>query len=224
MPDHSDKKIIDSWNKNAKPWTDAVRNGEISSRVDVTNDAVIQAILDQRTTKVIDIGCGEGWLVRTLVEKGIDGLGIDVVPELIGKAEVEGIGQYRVLSYEDLSFKTLGERFETAVCNFSLIGKESVEHVFRQMPLILMPGGKLIIQTLNPANVEDNEMEGWRDGSWDGFSDRFTDPAPWYFRGIESWKALFFANGFESVEMREPHLPDSKVPASLILIGTCTLD
>lgn len=62
-------KIIDSWDKNAQPWMVAVREKQIESRNHVTDGAVIDAILSCSPRSVLDIGCGEGWLVRKLVRQ-----------------------------------------------------------------------------------------------------------------------------------------------------------
>src|ERR1700674_1682806 len=67
----SDARIVDSWRKNASPWTTAVRENQIASRALVTNKAIIDAVLSRSPRTVLDIGCGEGWLVRSLSEHGI---------------------------------------------------------------------------------------------------------------------------------------------------------
>ena len=61
--------------------------------------------------------------------------------------------------------------------------------------------------------------DGWRHGSWAGFSDDFSDPAPWYFRTVESWKKLLVEAGFRLLEMREPIHPGTGKPASVIFIA-----
>ena len=72
--DHlSDASIVDSWHKNASPWTDAVRGNQIESRALITNRAIIEAVLSRSPRTVLDIGCGEGWLVRALGEHGVRG-------------------------------------------------------------------------------------------------------------------------------------------------------
>ena len=67
----SDQKIIDSWKSNALPWVIAVRTNEIESRLLVTNKAIIDAVLAQAPKTVLDVGCGEGWLIRELKKAGI---------------------------------------------------------------------------------------------------------------------------------------------------------
>ncbi|MPW04285.1 hypothetical protein GCT19_01245 [Paraburkholderia sp. CNPSo 3155] len=59
----SDGKIIDSWQRDASPWTNAVRAGEIDSRRLVTDQAVLDAVLACDPATVLDLGCGEGWQV-----------------------------------------------------------------------------------------------------------------------------------------------------------------
>ena len=121
--------------------------------------------------------------------------GIDAINALVSKAKELGAGSYKVIEYEQMSDETISEKFDIAVCNFSLLGKESVEHIFKIIPSILNDGGAFIIQTLHP-NMSCGDLpyiDGWRTGSWDGFSSEFSDPAPWYFRTIESWFELFLS-------------------------------
>lgn len=214
-----DKKIIDSWSKNADPWTAAVRSGEIRSRTLVTNQAIVDAVTSRSPGTAIDIGCGEGWLVRALA--GIDMVGVDVVPGLVDQARSAGGGEFRVLSYEQIAAGELKVAFDVAVCNFSLIGKDAVEGLFRAARGFLKPGGALIVQTLHPVAAcgEAAYQDGWREGSWAGFSDDFADPPPWYFRTLGSWVRLYSDNGFRLLEMREPIHPETGRPASVILIG-----
>jgi len=217
----SDARIIDSWRKNASPWTDAVRGNQIESRALVTNRAIIDAVMSRAPRTVLDIGCGEGWLVRSLAEHGVRGTGVDVVPALIEQATSAGGGEFRVASYEDIAAGELDITVDVVVANFSLIGKESVEGIVRRAPELLEENGALIIQTLHPivAGAGLPYEDGWRDGSWAGFSDEFSDPAPWYFRTLESWKSLLSDAGFKIVEVREPVHPGTGKPASVIFIA-----
>lgn len=221
MTSYSDKNIIDSWTQNAKPWVGAVRNHEIESRSLITNEAIVDTILGKKPQKVLDIGCGEGWLARELSNSGIETYGIDVVPELVEEANKRGGGTFRVLSYEDVSKDTIKEKFDVVVCNFSLLGNESVTKIFKCVPDLLKEDGYFIVQTIHPiSGCGDAEYkDGWRKGSWTGFSDNFTNPPPWYFRTLETWKELFQMNGFSLGEILEPLNPKTKTFASIIFIG-----
>jgi 2-polyprenyl-3-methyl-5-hydroxy-6-metoxy-1,4-benzoquinol methylase len=222
MTPMSDAKIIESWHTNAAPWTDAVRNDEIESRRLVTNAAIVDAVLSREPETVLDVGCGEGWLARAVGARGVRVTGIDVVPALIDRAREQGGADFRVLSYEALAAGGLGGRFDVAVANFSLLGEHSVDAVVHAMPGLLTPGGALIVQTLHPvvATGEAPYVDGWRAGSWIGFSGAFSDPAPWYFRTISSWIRLITTSGLRVAEMREPINPNTGKPASLILVAS----
>ena len=217
----SDASIVNSWRKNAAPWTDAVRGNQIESRTLVTNHAIVEAVLSRAPRTVLDIGCGEGWLVRSLAEHGVSGTGVDAVPELIDQATRAGSGKFRVASYEQIAAGELDIKVDVVVANFSLIGKESVEGIVRRAPQLLAEDGALVIQTLHPvvAGTGLPYEDGWRQGSWAGFSDEFSDPAPWYFRTLESWKSLLTDAGFGAIEVREPIHPGTRRPASVIFIA-----
>lgn len=215
-----DAKIVESWNRNALPWTVAVREKRIESRKQVTDRAIVDSILDCSPHSVLDIGCGEGWLVRELAARNIDAVGVDVVPAIIEAAQRAG-GDFRVMSYEEIAAGKLGVSGDVVVCNFSLLGKDSVEGLFRASPSLLTSQGSFVVQTVHPA-IACGDLpyrDGWREDSWTGFGIDFCDPPPWYFRTMASWIKLFVDSGFRLREVREPLRPDTQKPASVIFVG-----
>ncbi len=221
----SDEKILDSWHKNAAPWSLAVREGQIDSRRLVTDSAIVGAVEEYGRAytrpSVLDIGCGEGWLARALSKKDMVVTGVDAVPALIETARNAGGGHFHTLSYEDIANGGLSLNVDIAVSNFALLGCESVQGVFAAVPARLNPAGLFFVQTLHPLSAcgELAYRDGWRHGSWDGFSDAFTDPAPWYFRTLQSWVKLFSDAGMRLLEIREPPHPKTGKPASIIFIA-----
>src|SRR5690606_13997215 len=150
MKQFDDEKILDSWKKNASQWTAAVRGGQIQSRKSVTNKAIIEAVLSRSPESIIDIGCGEGWLVRELAPKMTRSVGIDAVPALIDQDKITGGGEFLVATYDDIARGTIKDLFDVAICNFSLIGQESVELLFSCIASLLKPDGVFIVQKLHP--------------------------------------------------------------------------
>ncbi len=221
MAELDEQKIIQSWRINAGSWTHAVREERIESRKLVTNQAIVDTILRYHPATVLDVGCGEGWLARKLAEQGAQVVGIDVIPALIESARRLGGGDFQVCSYEELANGCLRRQFDGIVCNFSLLGNESVANLFRAMPALLHDGGHVFVQTLHPyiACGDTPYTDGWRPGSWTGFGSEFSDPAPWYFRTVASWVRLFIDSGLALVELLEPLHPETNKPASIVFVG-----
>jgi 2-polyprenyl-3-methyl-5-hydroxy-6-metoxy-1,4-benzoquinol methylase len=217
----NDQKIIDSWYKNATPWVTAIQEHQIESRRLVTDRAIVDAVVSRGRKKILDLGCGEGWLTRELATRGMEVLGTDIVPELIEQARTIGNQRFKLASYQEIATGKLAEKFDVVVANFSLLGNNSVKDLFQSMPSLLAPHGIFVIQTLHPmiACGDLPYIDGWRQSSWAGFSDNFIDPAPWYFRTLKTWIELYISNGLAIVEIREPINPLTNKPAAAIFIG-----
>ena len=219
-----EQRILRSWAHNAAVWTEVVRRQGIASRKLATDQAILDVLTRAAPRRLLDIGCGEGWLTRRMAEQGVDCWGIDAEPALIAAARAEGGGEFFVCDYFDLPqwrVSDESEAFDVCVCNFSLIGEASTEAVFAAAAARLTPGGRLIVQTIHPCFVSSDAAyaSGWRDGSWAGFDTRFTDPAPWYFRTLANWIDLYTRHGFTLWALHEPRMPGTNRPASLILDG-----
>jgi len=214
----AEEAILRVWHDSAAPWARAVREGRIASRRQVTDAAVAAAVCAHSPRRVIDLGCGEGWLVRALAGQGIDVLGVDAVPALVDAARAAGGGRYRVMDYTAIAAGDLCERADVVVCNFSLLGDESVDALLRATPSLLSPAGVLVIQTLHPWSAcgEAPYRDGWREGSWAGCGDGFGEAAPWYFRTLAGWQQSFLAAGLALVGMGEPLHPETGRPASIL--------
>lgn len=81
-----EEALLASWQHNAQAWIAAVRGGAIASRRQVTDQAILLAILGRQPQRVLDLGCGEGWLLRALGERGIQAVGVDADPALVQAA------------------------------------------------------------------------------------------------------------------------------------------
>lgn len=207
-----------SWDANAAAWRDAVRERRIASRR-VTDAAIVSAVRDRHPARVLDLGCGEGWLARTLSEDGVEVVGVDGSATLIDAANALGGATFRVLSYDDIVNEpaSLGQTFDVIVANFSILD-DRAETLFRALAQSLATDGSLIVQTLHPAFAGDGvDADGWRTETFARMEGDWREPMPWYFRTIASWLRAFADAGYILREMREPALPDQP-PASIIFV------
>lgn len=124
------------------------------------------------------------------------------------------------MSYEDIADGKLCGNVDVAVCNFSLLGESATENLLAEISTASI-AKSLVIQTLHPITACGDlpYADGWREGSWSGFSNDFRDPVPWFFRTIEGWLKLIAATGWQLIEHREPIHPDTLKPASIIFIA-----
>ena len=222
MDDDREAALIWSWMANADAWTRAVREGRIESRRVATDAAIVGAVLERKPGRVLDLGCGEGWLMRELAAHGVDVVGLDVAMELVVAAEETGGGRYRCCSYDEVvdDPTRAGGPYDVIACNFSLLGAELVP-LLRALRENLDAGGALVIQTVHPwtACGEEPYADGWRTETFAGFGGEFAEPMPWYFRTGASWMDALRESGFQVATLREPIHPGTGRPASLLLVA-----
>lgn len=216
------KSLAGSWDKNAGNWTKAVREGQIPSRRAGTDDAIVAAICDRKPARLLDVGCGEGWLIRRVVKAlSCQAVGIDGSASLIEDARSsDPKGDYRVLGYAALiaGTESLGDPFDAIVFNYAILDEDATGLLSAVKPL-LEPGGCVIIQTLHPHTQVGPYRDGWRTEDFSAFENPDWQPMPWYFRTLESWHAALRDSGLVLTGLAEPVAEDGEQPLSLIL--TC---
>jgi len=213
-------RLIRSWTGNAAAWTAAVRDGRIESRRLATDAAILDALRALRPARVLDVGCGEGWLCRALAAHGIEAVGMDVSAPLVDAARAAGSGRFEVLPYAGLAdaARRLGS-FDALACNFALL-EEDIVPMLRDLHVLLAPGGHLVIQTVHPWTACGDEAyrDGWRLEDFAAFGDQaFPEPMPWYFRTLATWLANLDDAGYRVDRLREPAHPGTARPLSLLL-------
>jgi 2-polyprenyl-3-methyl-5-hydroxy-6-metoxy-1,4-benzoquinol methylase len=176
-----------------------------------------------RETRVLDVGCGEGWLARAIAPHGCRVVGIDASEALIASARDLGGGTFVAMTYDAIaaSTATLGAPFDVAVCNFSLLEAE-LAPLLDALHGVIGADGRLVIQTVHPwiACGDAPYVDGWREETFASFGGGFAASMPWYFRTLASWVDAIGASRFAIGRIVEPVDAESGRPLSLLIEAT----
>ena len=107
----------------------------------------------ERGERVLDFCCGPGFHLEELLRAGLQAAGFDLSPELIALARRRGPavrGDMRAVPYAGGFGAVLS--FFTTIGYFDDAGNELV---FREINRLLAPGGRFLVDYLNPAEVRE---------------------------------------------------------------------
>ncbi len=122
---------------------------------DHTNSYILNKLLsllgNNRTSIILDLGCGNGWVVRALLKEGFNVYGTDASVDGINIANQLNPGRFALqdLSSENLPISLSNLHFDT------IISTEVIEHLydprkfieFAKRTLLKNGGGELILST-----------------------------------------------------------------------------
>lgn len=112
-----------------------------------------------RDVKILDVGCGQGLLAKTLKENGFTTIsGVDwLPPEKVSFKEcLRSYSTINLNECESLGFPK--SSFDVIICSDVLEHLENPSRIIRQMTDILKPEGQLVITIPNATNI----FQRWR--------------------------------------------------------------
>lgn len=213
------REIKKSWEKNAEEWIKAIQEETISSRK-FTNKAILKIIKDSSSKNALDLGCGEGWLSRALLQMNINATGIDANKDLIAEAERRDPSNYLQISFEEIIEGKIvpNAPFDVAIFNFCIYFKSELKTLLKQTLKFVAPKGFIVIQTVHPFFLIQNQLpykSQWLTDSWKGLSNKFKDGHSWYARTFENWFDLLSSLENTELSVKEV-LNDLNMPVSII--------
>lgn len=132
---------------------------------------------------VLDLGCGDGRLVRMMLEKGATVEGIDTSSRWIDQCKKNFVGEkgvgFHVADGADLSLFS-DASFDVVVMNMVLINipdKTTIQRIFKEVSRVLRGDGRLLFTVLHPLTVMGEESLTENHVLGEGFS-YFNDGSP----------------------------------------------
>jgi 2-polyprenyl-3-methyl-5-hydroxy-6-metoxy-1,4-benzoquinol methylase len=102
---------------------------------------------------VVDIGCGQGDLVRLLLADGYDAMGIDVSPQQVAIAQAAGLELIHEGDYREILPKRSGQLAAVVATDLlEHLTKPEVLETFDRVAAALMAGGVFIARVPNAAS------------------------------------------------------------------------
>lgn len=111
--------------------------------------SVLDLLGDVSGQRILDLGCGDGVLTASLVEKGASALGVDSSPEMIADAIARGLDA-SVMDATALSFE---DEFDAVFTNAVLHWIKDHDAVLAGVHRALKPGGRFVGEFGGHGNI-----------------------------------------------------------------------
>ncbi len=144
------KKPDTSWGKEAEWYSDHLEEADTyHAKVILPN--VERIVGARKGLKILEIGCGEGFIARHLAKTGAEVTACDISRELIdiGK-EKGGNVTYKVSKAEDLEWVT-AKSMDTVLAVLTLQNMERIEPVFSGVARVLKSDGRFVFILNHPV-------------------------------------------------------------------------
>ena len=155
--DLSDTKA--KWEKTSQVWLDFYETSR-DDKGDMNREFIIDPALwkqfgDVNGLKILDAGCGNGYLSRQLARQGAKVVGVDISKNFIGyckkKEKEEQLGcEFFSGSLTDMPFLD-SDYFDMVVSNIVMVDVQDYKAAFKEINRILKPKGRFVWSNLHPC-------------------------------------------------------------------------
>jgi 2-polyprenyl-3-methyl-5-hydroxy-6-metoxy-1,4-benzoquinol methylase len=142
------------WDENAQFWIEIIRENRDRYRTGLTNQAVQDAAGQVDGARILDAGCGEGYLSRFFADRGAKVTGIDFSTELIEAARNHKLTAELPVSFDVGSVDALPydeSTFDLVLCNHVMNDLQDPQLAISEFARVLRPDGRVVIMMLHPC-------------------------------------------------------------------------
>jgi SAM-dependent methyltransferase len=138
-------------------WTAMIRDEINPFRTYVTDPALFKRLDSwEIATSILEIGCGEGYIVRRLAQQGQRVTGFDLSLPLLEAAQNSDRSNAAYVNGDALHLPFASESFEAAVSNFLIIELPDPAEAIGEVARVLKVGGRFLFQIVHPFCFTDN--------------------------------------------------------------------
>ena len=122
--------------------------------------SLVEALQPQAGERILDLGCGDGFLTQRIAESGATIVGVDSSPQMIRRRQGAGCGRAVYASGEALPFD---QEFDAVFSNAALHWMNDQDAVLRGVHRALKPGRPLRGRMWGPGkHRRDSRGAAWR--------------------------------------------------------------
>ena len=190
----TDEVVGKAWDRGAEEWfTRYTEFGDLNRQY-VIDPTIFRILGRVERKRILDAGCGNGYLCRLLSKKGAQMVGVDVSARSIGIAEDFEREEAMSIEYHVGSICNLtmfdNKAFDAVVSNLVLQDLQDIDRAMKELHRVLRLEGRLVFSIMHPC-FSSSPVHGWVRKPVD--SDRKEDRLYWkvdrYFdRSIEEWQ------------------------------------
>lgn len=138
-------------------WTAMIRD-EINPFRKYVSDPALFSRLDTWTkpVSILELGCGEGYVVRRLNQQGHTVTGFDLSLPLLDAAQTADQHHSNFVNGDVLQLPFCDGAFEAAVSNFLIIELPDPAVAVAEVARVLKPGGRFLFEIVHPFCFTDN--------------------------------------------------------------------
>ncbi|MFX1482586.1 MAG: class I SAM-dependent methyltransferase [Promethearchaeota archaeon] len=160
-----DEKIREQWERNAEAFSGLIEGRGTPHHRKILNPCVERLLGDVKDKKLLDAGCGEGYLARHYAKKGAVVIAVDLSKHLIETSKQLTSNEevdidYRVDSICHLE-SVLDDEFDLVLSNLVLLNVPCLEDAISEFYRVLKEGGVLVFSVVHPA------FNFYGPGSWE---------------------------------------------------------
>jgi trans-aconitate methyltransferase len=112
-------------------------------------ESLLEALEPRPRERILDLGCGDGFLTRRIAESGATLVGVDSSPQMIAAAQKQGVDA-RLAGGEALPFD---QEFDAVFSNAALHWMKDQDAVLKGVFRALKPGGRFVAEFGGQGNI-----------------------------------------------------------------------
>ena len=227
----TDEDVQSNWNRNAERWNARYDDDGDENRRYQSDEPMLKLLGEVHGKRILDVGCGNGYLCRKLAKAGAAVTGVDLSDGFLAIAmsreREENLGiSYHHGSASEMDFLS-DRQFDKAVANYVLMDIQNYTGAIRHVFQLLRSGGcfvAVISQPCGPKHAADRlmpapdsprreEATGWRADMYFHRGPYFSvwgdlDPVLSFHRPLRDYWEAFVESGFVVDTYEEPSITE----------------